>query len=39
MANYCDYEIRVKGSKKAGLMVYESMPCMSNKDLDWDKKD
>ena len=33
MANCCDYEIRVKGSKKAGLMVYESMPCMDFKDL------
>lgn len=33
MANYCDYEVRVKGSKKAGLMVYESMPCMDFMDF------
>lgn len=34
MANYCNYEVRVIGSKKAGLMVYESMPCMDFKDYD-----
>lgn len=34
MANYCDYEVRVIGSKKAGLMVYESMPCMDFKNYD-----
>lgn len=34
MANSCDYEVRVKGSRKAGLMVYESMPCMDYKDFD-----
>lgn len=38
MANYCDYEVRVKGSKKAGLMVYESMPCMDFKDFDSEEK-
>lgn len=37
MANYCNYEVRVKGSKKAGLMVYESMPCMDFKDFEWEK--
>lgn len=39
MANYCDYEIRVKGNKKACLMVYESMPYMDFKDLDWERKE
>lgn len=39
MANCCKYEIRVRGSKKACLMVYESMPSMDNKDLDWERKD
>lgn len=38
MANYCDYEVKVKGSKKAGLMVYESMPCMDFKDFDSEEK-
>ena len=37
MANYCDYEIRVIGSKNAGLMVYESMPCMDFKNFEWEK--
>lgn len=35
MANYCNYEIRVKGSRNAGLMVYESMPSMDFKDYEW----
>lgn len=34
MANICDYDIHVVGSKKACLMVYESMPiCDAEKDL------
>lgn len=37
MANYCDYEVKVIGSKKAGLMVYESMPCMDFKRFEWEK--
>ena len=37
MANFCDYEVRVKGSKKAGLMVYNSMPCLEYKDFEWEK--
>lgn len=27
MANYCDYEIHVKGSKKAALIVYATSKC------------
>ena len=38
MANYCDYEIRVKGSKNAGQMVFHSMPCMDYKDIEWEKE-
>ena len=37
MANYCDYSVRVKGNKKAGLMVFESMPCLDNKEIDPDQ--
>ena len=29
MANFCDYEIHVRGSRQAGLMVYESMPYLN----------
>ena len=38
MANYCDYEVRVKGSKKTGQMVYESMPYMDHKAFEWEKE-
>lgn len=31
MANYCYYDVRVKGSKKACIMVYYSMPCSDDK--------
>ena len=34
MANFCDYEIRVKGSKKSTQMVLYSMPALDFKDLD-----
>ncbi len=27
MANFCNFEIRAKGSKKAVIMIYASMPC------------
>lgn len=33
MANYCNYEVRVKGSRKAGLMIYASMPYLDYKDI------
>jgi len=33
MANICNYEVHVKGSKSAALMVYHSMPCMEEKDI------
>lgn len=39
MANYCNYEVRVRGSKKACLMVYESMPFMDSKDMEWERKE
>ena len=39
MANYCDYEVRVRGSKQAGHMVYESMPCMDYKDIESERKE
>lgn len=28
MANICDYEVRVKGSEKAAIMIFQSMPCL-----------
>ena len=33
MANICNYEIQVKGSRKAGLFVYASMPSLDCKEL------
>lgn len=39
MANYCDYEVRVKGGKKACLMVYAAMPCLDFKEMEWERKD
>ena len=33
MANICEYEVRVLGSKKAGLFVFEAMPSYNNKEL------
>lgn len=33
MANYCYYEIRAKGSDKARMLVYYSMPCVEQKDI------
>ncbi len=33
MANICEYEVRVLGSKKAGLFVFEAMPSYDNKEL------
>lgn len=38
MANYCDYEVRVTGTKNAGYMVYCSMPCTDYKELESVKK-
>ena len=37
MANICEYSVRVKGSQKAGKMVYESMPCLDFKEKDDDQ--
>ena len=34
MANYCEYEVLVRGSKNAAKMVYESMPVMDYKEID-----
>lgn len=33
MANICNYEIRVKGSKLAALFVYAAMPCYNEKEI------
>lgn len=33
MANYCDYEIHVKGSKKATLFLYAMMPAADYKEI------
>ena len=33
MANYCDYEIHVKGSKKATLFLYSIMPAYDYKEI------
>ncbi len=33
MANYCDYEIHVRGSKKAALLVYATMRCADEKTI------
>ena len=30
MANYCDYEIHVRGSKKAALYLYTMMPALDS---------
>lgn len=37
IANICEYSVRVKGSQKAGKMVYESMPCLDFKEKDDDQ--
>ena len=34
MANYCEYEIHVKGSKKAVLMFFSTMPYMDYNDIE-----
>ena len=34
MANYCNYEVKVIGSEKACLMVFESMPYMDYKQIE-----
>ena len=39
MANCCEYEVLVRGSKKAGHMVFESMPCMDFKDIENEEKE
>lgn len=39
MANYCNYEVRVKGTEKACLMVFASMPFMDDKELEWQRKE
>lgn len=31
MANYCDYEIHVRGKKKAALMMFAVMPVYDSK--------
>ena len=33
MANYCYYEVRAKGSEKARMLVYYSMPCVEQKEI------
>ena len=33
MADYCDYEIHVRGTKKAVLMVYAAMRCADDKTI------
>ena len=33
MANFCEYEIHVKGSKKAALMVYAATPSYEEKEI------
>ena len=33
MANYCEYEIHVKGSKKAVLMFFSTMPYMDYNEI------
>ena len=33
MANYCDYEIHVRGSKKAALFLYTMMPALDYKEI------
>lgn len=33
MANICNYEIRVKGSRQAALFVYAAMPCYNEKQI------
>lgn len=39
MANYCNYEVRVKGSKNACRMVYASMPFLDSNDMEWERKE
>jgi hypothetical protein len=33
MANYCNYEIHARGSKKAALMLFAMMPCYDYKEI------
>ena len=37
MANLCDYEIHVRGTKKAALMVYAVMRCADEKAITFEK--
>lgn len=39
MANYCEYEVRVRGSRNACLMVYASMPTAGFKALEREMPD
>lgn len=33
MANYCNYEIHARGSKKAALLLFTMMPCCDDKEI------